>query len=322
MVLHTPYEQSRERKEVEVIEELRVSAVLNVWAGDSEQVVFRSIRSIARQTLPPAELIVVIDGPCSIDVMSILGSFRADLNCPTTVVELGSNVGLAMARNAGISAASHELVALHDADDVMHPMRLRRMANKIASSKSDAIFCQAVEFDSLTELVDVARITPIADRDLRIAMMKYNAISHSTALVRKSSMLSVGGYRDIWRMEDYELWLRLLANQKKLEVLDEVLQAISRDQNYLMRRKGIAFLKSELHVCQTALKMAKGVETISVLFSSLRRIAFRLLPDQVQQMAYRGLRNRRSCAKVMTLSEFEMSSLKWSGVELVECPHD
>lgn len=294
-----------------------VSVVLNVWTGDSQHDLDRSVRSVISQSLQPDELILVVDGIWSVDPPLLLSSYQTEFS--VKIIEMGCNVGLAMARNVGISAASNELIALHDADDVMHSLRLERMVAGLRNSTSDVVVCQAVEFDSVTGLIDVARVTPVSESELRKAMVMNNVISHSTALFRKSSLISTGGYRDVWRMEDYELWLRLLIEGKKIEILDDVLQALSRDPNYLKRRRGTGFLKSELYVGQRAFKLAVGLSKGSVLLSILKRMAFRLCPSALQRVVYRFLRHRVRLPKAMTLDEFQLSSWKWTTGELEKC---
>jgi glycosyltransferase involved in cell wall biosynthesis len=77
----------------------------------------QAVDSVLGQTLPPAEVIVVSDGPA--------GAVREALaNRPVKIVERPAQ-GEARARNAGIAAATAEWICFLDDDDLWHPDFLR-----------------------------------------------------------------------------------------------------------------------------------------------------------------------------------------------------
>jgi len=99
-----------------------VSAVIPCYrCGDT---IRRAVRSIAAQTTPPREIILVDD--CSADatpeiLREIASGYPQDW---IQILELGANVGAGQARNAGWDAASQPYVAFLDADDAWHAKKL------------------------------------------------------------------------------------------------------------------------------------------------------------------------------------------------------
>lgn len=74
-----------------------------------------AVESALRQTLPPAEVVVVLDARCEPDLP----------NSPAVrVVETSGGVGASMAKHVGIQAATGEIIALLDDDDVWHEDKL------------------------------------------------------------------------------------------------------------------------------------------------------------------------------------------------------
>src|SRR5207247_1269651 len=95
-----------------------VSVVIPCFeAGGTVQ---RALRSIAAQTCPPEEVILVDDGGSSAEAAR-LRTLESD---STRLVVLPQNRGPASARNAGWAEATRRYVAFLDADDIWHPRKL------------------------------------------------------------------------------------------------------------------------------------------------------------------------------------------------------
>ena len=103
----------------------RISVVVPTYEGASA--LADTLESIRRQTMQPAEVIVVDDG--SVDD-SVVVAERHPVGA--RVVRLGSNHGVAFARNVGLREASSELIAFVDQDDLWMPRRLERLSAAFA----------------------------------------------------------------------------------------------------------------------------------------------------------------------------------------------
>jgi hypothetical protein len=92
--------------------------------------VTRAVRSALDQTLPPHEVVVVVDGPDSATVRGLedIGDSRV------VIVELAENGGAARARNVGVSNSTGEWVAFLDDDDQWLPGKLRAQALRVTSA--------------------------------------------------------------------------------------------------------------------------------------------------------------------------------------------
>jgi glycosyltransferase involved in cell wall biosynthesis len=112
----------------------------------------------------------------------------------------------------GLAVAKHEFVAFLDADDVCHPDRLGRQAARLqAQPDLSLIGASARKVDVAGRPVGQFRSITDSNR-LSKVMLWYNCLTTSTIMVRQSLALGVGGFDPrLVRLEDYDLWLRLLA---------------------------------------------------------------------------------------------------------------
>ncbi|RVP97527.1 glycosyltransferase family A protein [Sinorhizobium meliloti] len=97
----------------------------------------RALNSIARQTVDPAEVIIIDDcsEPAVLDeVNAIASEFSKQLNVTLLVNE--HNRGANYARNRGIFAAVSNYVAFLDSDDLWLPEKLEKQVAAIAEAAS------------------------------------------------------------------------------------------------------------------------------------------------------------------------------------------
>lgn len=99
--------------------DLRASVVIAAY--DAAEHLVETLDSLAVQTLPPHEIIVVDDG--STDRTAALAIEHA---VGATVIRT-PNRGMCAARNEGIQASSGELICILDSDDLWHPWYVERM---------------------------------------------------------------------------------------------------------------------------------------------------------------------------------------------------
>jgi glycosyltransferase involved in cell wall biosynthesis len=281
---------------------LQVSVVLNIWGNDNEDSLIRSLKSIQSQIHKPDEVLIVVDGPISERMQRIIQVFVKSVSFLVTQIDLPIATGLWNARNAGIHAAEHEFIAVHDADDVMHPDRLRIQLNYFESAEIDVLGTPVYEFDAVNEKVLGLR-SLTRNGQLNKKMLWQNVINQSSVMFRKSAVIAVGGYRNVHLAEDYDLWLRLICAGKNLNTTDFVLQAFSVDSQLSKRRGGTKFVASEfaLH------RLVRSTNAQTSFASWLRltlRLVYRLGPRSLRNVYRRKFRPKNSQNSSRNLEEF------------------
>lgn len=183
----------------------------------------RAIRSTYAQTLLPSEVIVVDDGSTD-STADIVRGMSGRLPAGFTLLQK-TNGGEASARNCGVAAATCELVAFLDADDVWLPTKLERQLPLF-----DAPPLPSLTFTGYTrvsgdsrDLVRVEGWEPTPGHALR-RLMKWCCVTPSTVIVRRDVLASVGGFDESLPLStDWDMWLRLAAAGHRFAYLPEAM---------------------------------------------------------------------------------------------------
>src|SRR5262245_2242378 len=126
---------------------MRVSVIMP--CHNAGRWIARALSSVAAQTYPPHEVIVVNDASTDDSVAEINRS-----GVPVKLLEANA-LNAATARNAGIEAASGDWVALLDADDIWYPNHLAR-AVELLNGGNDIAFMSNHDWIGLSgELLDM-----------------------------------------------------------------------------------------------------------------------------------------------------------------------
>ncbi len=174
-----------------------------------------ALDGLSRQTFRDFELLVIDDGSTD-GTSDFLRAWRDD----RLRVIPASGVGMAAALNLGLGEARAPLVARHDADDVSAPLRLDAQVDYLRSHPSIDVLASAVDYiDAHGRAIDnawvktIRRQQDVAQSPAQIAelMPLTCCVTHGSVMARTSVLRAAGGYlQNIWPVEDYDLWLRLL----------------------------------------------------------------------------------------------------------------
>ena len=262
----------------------------------------RSLNSISQQKLKPDEVIAVIDGAISSDLEAVVSQFAKQDNFRVQLIRLPTAKGLWNGRNQGIAASRNEFIALHDADDVMHPDRLRVQIGQVLSNNFDVLGSPVFEFDSISgEIIGLRKFD--TDKVILKKMLWQNVINNSSVMLRKSAVDSVGGLRNVYLAEDYDLYLRLLLAGKNISITNEVLHAFSVDGKTSKRRGGVQFFSSELSLHQTV-KSFNYFGFPRLYLRLFLRLVFRLSPNFVRSSYYKFFQLKITNEQIRNLEDF------------------
>jgi glycosyltransferase involved in cell wall biosynthesis len=166
--------------------------------------------SLGQQTLQDFEALLLDDG--SEDGSAEIVRARND---PRLRLLTPGRIGLVPALNLGISRSRSELIARMDADDIMHPDRLRRQSDFLFTHPTMALVACQVELfpeeavrDGYREYIRWQNACLSPD-DIASNMYVESPLAHPSVMMRRSAVGSVGGYADGDFPEDYDLWFRL-----------------------------------------------------------------------------------------------------------------
>lgn len=174
-----------------------------------------SVASVKAQTYPNVELIIIDDGSDDSDTIATLNALAEEANVQ---VLHATHVGPSAARNAAIREARGKYILPLDADDTIDPTYIEKAVNILESHKDTGVaYCEADLFGAQSGKWDLPTYS--------FESMLFDNIVFVTALFSKADWEKVGGFNENMKagMEDYDFWLSILGEGKKIEQIPEVL---------------------------------------------------------------------------------------------------
>jgi len=203
-------------------------------AYNAEKYIANSINSVINQTFTNWELIIVDDGSTD-NTSKIINKFV--INDNRIFYYYQSNKKQGKARNLAISKSKGKYLAFLDADDLWFSNKLSVQIEEINSTNVDLLFSN-IDFINeyslpITNFKHIPYVGFIYGIKGFEQMLEFNKISMPSVFVKKEVVISSGNFsetHDIQDVEDYHLWLQLLANGYKFYGSNKIL-ACYRVQN-------------------------------------------------------------------------------------------
>jgi glycosyltransferase involved in cell wall biosynthesis len=189
----------------------RVSVL--IAAKDRPEGLAESLESVAAQTYRDFEAVVVNDG--GEDLAEVAGRFSDKF--PLVFLRRETSGGLAAARNAALDAASGEIIACLDDDDVFYPDHIQTLVSKMDESGANVAYADA----ALAYHMNAGGRPEITERKVLFsrdfdpgALMVYNYIPTLCLAYRRRCLGAAGRYCEkLTSLVDWDLFIRLAALQ-------------------------------------------------------------------------------------------------------------
>ena len=176
-----------------------------------------AIKSILDQTFKDFELIIVDD--CGFnDVFKIISKFQ---DKRIKVIKNKINMGTAYSKNRAVKLSGADYIAIMDTDDISLPSRLEITYNFILKNQQyDVVSSRVLEFGDNQEYGIMGKSGEKNNKNIIMGDFPI----HGAAIIKKASILKVGGYNNYYRKsQDYVLWCDLLLKNSRFYMLNDVL---------------------------------------------------------------------------------------------------
>ena len=267
------------------------SVSMCVYGKDDPTHFDMAVESIVRQTVPPNEIVLAVDGPIPACIQAVIEKYRKELTTILfQVVYLERNMGHGEARRVSFEHCTNELIAQMDADDLSVPERFQKqLACFAADPELDIVSGIIQEFVGVPENATGKRVVPQSDGEIREYMKRRCPMNQVAVMFRKRAVEQAGGYLDWYCDEDYYLWIRMALAGKKFANVPDVLVNVRVGEEMYSRRGGWKYFRSEAKLQRLMLKkgmIGLGRYAINV---SQRLVLQVLMPNRLRGFLFRKL---------------------------------
>jgi glycosyltransferase involved in cell wall biosynthesis len=215
-----------------------ISVVLPIYNG--AKTIRRAVESVLAQTYKNFEFIIINDGSTD-ETPEILTSLHDE----RIRILHQENRGLVASLNRGITEAAGKHIARMDADDFAMPKRLEKQVEFMESHPTVGVLGTAVKivYSDGTERI---RRRPLDTASIRKNIVKICPFCHSSVMIRKEVFDKVGPYdssKDGSKkllVEDYDLWVRVLAAGYDMANLPDVLMVYYKEPASILRSRSLS----------------------------------------------------------------------------------
>jgi cellulose synthase/poly-beta-1,6-N-acetylglucosamine synthase-like glycosyltransferase len=213
---------------------------------------------LAQEGAPPFEVVCVDDGSTD-RTPAVLAQYAA--RDPRVRLVRGAARGLVAALQLGLSHCRAPLIARMDADDLVHPARLRLQAGFLTANPAVGAVGSLVRLVPGPLTPGLARLEAWLDscvtpEECALARFVEAPLVHPSITFRRSALDVVGGFQDRGWAEDWDLLLRLAQAGYGLAKVPEVL-LWWRDSPSRLTRTGPAYRPGQM-VLLRAHHLAQG----------------------------------------------------------------
>ncbi|MDU6766308.1 MAG: glycosyltransferase [Gemella haemolysans] len=232
---------------------MMISVLMSIYHKEKPEYFHKAMESIwINQTLKPDEIILVQDGPLTIELEKIIAKWVLVLGDKLKTVPLEQNVGLGNALSIGFKKCSGDFIARMDTDDIAMPERFEKQISFLKQHHNvDVVGTWIAEIDENGLLTRNVVKYPLFHNDMVQFFEKRDPMPHVTVMFRREFFSDSVCYSGKLRMaEDTLLWYQGLLNNRIFANIEYVGVQVRTSKDFFARRadykKSIDLLKFRL----------------------------------------------------------------------------
>lgn len=201
------------------------SVLMSVYKNDDPGFLSIALKSIYDdQIVKPDEIVVVFDGPLTNELYTVLNEFKVGKEDVVKYFPQEENHGLGEALRIGSEKCTCDYILRMDSDDISDPHRFeRQIAYVEMHPEIDVLGTDIAEFNESIDEDMRVRSCPENHDDIVQMGKKRNPMNHVSVCMKKEALEKCGGYKTLLLLEDYYLWLNMIAAGCKLANIHESL---------------------------------------------------------------------------------------------------
>lgn len=231
-----------------------VKASIIITTYRRSDVLLRAIESCTSQTYKDIEIIVVDDNGLGSPFQQETEVLLHDLikGLKIKYLPLDKNCGACYARNAGVAAAEGEYLFFLDDDDEFLPERVERQVAILDENPDlDGHTIGFIRKRNGVRVVASDGVPVIGDF---ISFLKNGNFYTPMLAIRRTSLVEMGGFRNIPRYQDMYLMYHLLSQDKVIGASDEALYICHEHRDEQISKRGVDATEVSLMVLKEFVK--------------------------------------------------------------------
>lgn len=262
------------------------SVLMSVYKNEKPIYLDKALTSIEKQTVIPNEIILVEDGPISIELKKVIAKHQKNFGEGFKDIISKENQGLGASLRLGTSYVSTNWIARMDTDDISVPSRFEIQLEEIIKNPELAVIGgQIQEFShDLSNIVGYRKV-PTSEMVLRQFIKWRNPFNHPSVMINKSVLQKVGGYMPYGNLEDYYLWVRIITDNYHVCNVNKTLVRMRVDEGLYNRRGKISNIKYFFHLRKFMYK--KGVlKHYEQFMGNIMMLLNIIMPSKLRKLIY------------------------------------
>ena len=258
------------------------TVLIPVYDQEDPRKFHNALESIFDNSLQPAEVLVVCDGPLTAELNNVLNAF----NCYSylKILRLPVNGGIVVALNKGLELIKTPIVVRCDSDDVNHRDRFAHVIKELQNGSS-VVGSQIDEVDESNNKLP-QKLLPVTHDEIVTYAQKRNPLNHMTVGFWKVDVLAAGGYPNIYMKEDYALWVTMLGRNFQFHNINRSLVTVTAGNSMLARRGGLKASWSEIRLQHKLVKSGISSLPKAFLYGTIRFLLL-ISPISIRAWFYR-----------------------------------
>ena len=229
------------------------SVAMSIYKNDDPQYLKEALDSIIlQQTLKPAEVVIIGDGPVpetlvkAVEEKTELGK---QVGVEVRFLPQDVNRGLGEALRIACENCRYDYIARMDSDDISLPYRFEKQMRVFDEHPEVGMVGGMItEFVGDPSNIVDRRVLPLDNKGIYKMMQTRCGVNHVTVIIRKKDLMEAGNYSGRFRQEDFYLWARMMKNKVVIQNIPDVVVNVRSGADQFARRGGMKYFHEHMKV--------------------------------------------------------------------------
>ena len=176
-----------------------------------------------------------------------------------------------------------------DSDDISRNDRCERQLRLYADHPDISVISGTIEeFIGNSNNLVSRRILPRTNEEILRFAKQRTPFNHMCAMYKLSEVEKAGGYKSLYYLEDYYLWIRMLLNGAVGYNIQEPLVWVRVDNGMYKRRGGLRYIRSQKELFRY-MRDRDFINSAEYISAIIKRSVISIMPSLLRKATYKIL---------------------------------